>query len=132
MCIKLNMSQEEVFKKYLGLVKKEYERSDIKNYNWYYTLSSTPLYLNAVVLCGFNWGVKEPHSPQEQCPMIDFMENDDLGTLSSIKVYLKKYLDDKLIKKIVQINLCFFRSKNHKDISLKDFNANKEIFYILG
>ena len=68
------------------------------------------------------------HTPQEQCPKIDFMDNDDLGSLSRIKVYLKKYLDKDLTKKIVQINLCFFRSKKQSDISLKDFNANKEIF----
>jgi hypothetical protein len=125
------MQEEEIFNRYLKLIKKEYEQSDIKLYNWHYSLSSTPLYLNAVVLCGFNWGVNEPHSPQDQCPTIEFMENDDLGSLSRIKGYLKKYLDEKLTKKIVQINLCFFRSKRQADISTKDFNANKEIFISL-
>lgn len=122
------MSEIILFNKYLESIKKSYEDSDIKKSNWYYSLSSTPLYKNAVVLCGLNWGVSKDHKPQDEYPSQNFLDNKDLGSFVRIKEYINTYLPTDFHLKIVQINLCFFRSENEKQLNNKDFDLNVDIF----
>jgi hypothetical protein len=122
------MSETEIFYKYLNQIKEAYQQSDIKQSNWHYSLSSTPLYKHAVVLCGFNWGVSDSHEPQTTYPTIDFLNNTDLGSFKRLQRFIKYYLPTELHHKIVQINLCFFRSEKENDIQEKDLGLSKEIF----
>ncbi|GAC1704489.1 MAG: hypothetical protein NVS9B7_05330 [Flavisolibacter sp.] len=129
--MKESLKETDLFKKYIKNIKDTYEKSDIKAKNWQYSLCSTPLFENSVVIAGFNWGVSKDHKPQEVCPTEKFRDNKDLGSLGRIKKYLQSYVEEADLDKIVQINLCFFRSKRESDLSNNDVTINNQLFISL-
>lgn len=122
----------EIFHKYINEIAEIYEKSvlkkDSRTSNWSYSLCSTPLFVKSIVLCGLNWGADGNHSPQSEYPTVNFMGNDELGSLARVKEYLCKYLQTEELSKIVQINACFFRTKKEADLSQSDLELNKSVF----
>ena len=115
-----------------------FEKSDIKQLakakscDWNYSLTSTPLYENSLLLVGFNPGAKRDYhySKQSSLPNENFILQ-DLGSFRRIVPFLKKFYPDETIDKIVQINYCFFRSSMESEISPKDKMLCEPIFFKL-
>lgn len=116
-----------IFNELLEKTKDAYERSDIKSFGWYYSISSTPLKKNATLLVGLNWGVSPEgeHEPQPQMPDKPFKEIGDLGSFKRVIPYLDKYLPN---DELVQSNFCFFRSKKESQLTQKDFELSTPLF----
>lgn len=115
-----------------------FEKSDIKQLaemnrcEWNYSLTSTPLYQNSLLLIGFNPGAAKdyPYSKQSSLPEENFLLQ-DLGSFRRIVPFLKMYYPDETIAKIVQINYCLFRSSKESEISPKDKMLCEPIFFKL-
>ena len=115
-----------------------FEQSDIKQYaeknkfSWNYSLTSTPIYENGLLLIGFNCGAAKnyPYKKQSGLPTENFLLQ-DLGSFRRVVPYLEKYLSTDTIAKIVQTNYCFFRSSKQNEISEKDRKLCEPIFFKL-
>ena len=105
-----------------------FEKSDIKNVagkQWNYSLTSTPICDNGLLLVGFNWGAAkgETYIKQKTIPT----KTEDLGSFKRIFPFLKIYCPE-MENKIIQTNYCFFRSAKEHEISLKDQALCEPIF----
>lgn len=115
-----------------------FEKSDIKqyaqrnNHTWNYSLTSTPIYENGLLLIGFNGGAIKgyPYERQDKLPTENFLKQ-DLGSFKRVIPFLKKYFDDETIDKVVQINYCFFRSAKEFEITARDRELCEPIFFKL-
>lgn len=114
---------------------KAFEDSDIKQYclknghEWSCSLITTNLERERPLVLGFNWGAKngEKYEPQSTIEKSDF-ENEDVGSLTRIFPYCRKYFGDDFLSKTSQSNYCFFRSKIESQISKKDMELCEPIF----
>lgn len=123
LCEKLLMELEVAYNK--SNVKKTYEKNE-----WYYSLSSTPLYKNSILLIGFNWGAKKTckcYSKQTECEKINFIDQES-GSFKRVIKYLRNFFSEEDIKKIVQTNYCFFRSEKKNQITDYDLMLCQDIF----
>ena len=128
------MTVEELFTE----VDTAFEKSDIKKfadsnkYQWNYSLTSTPIYHNGLLLVGFNGGAIQnyPYIRPKEVPPDNFLQQ-DLGSFRRVVPFLKKYFSDDTIAKIVQTNYCFFRSSKESEISDGDKKLCEPIFFKL-
>lgn len=108
-------------------LEKVFEKSDIKqfcnknDYQWFYSLITTTLKPGGPLVLGFNWGASNgvSYRPQKAIEQSDF-ENEDVGSLSRIFPFCRKYFGDDFLSRVTQSNYCFFRSKEENQISNKD------------
>lgn len=138
------MKQNE-FNKLLKQTEEAFDKSDIKKYaeendlKWNFSVCSTRIIPNNILILGFNWGVgKDPktgklcnYNPQSQMPVNSFKylyENNHLGSLQRIVPCLENYMNSEQLSKIGQSNFCFFRSRYSKQISKNDLDLCKPIF----
>ena len=119
----------------LADLEKAYEQSDISKYcieqghEWFYSLVTTSMKTGGPLVLGFNWGASqnEKYKPQTAIEITNF-RYEDIGSLSRIFPYCKKYFGHDFISTITQSNYCFFRSKNEAQISLRDIELCEPIF----
>jgi len=112
-----------------------YSKSEIRKhcidngYEWFYSLVSSSLQPGGPLILGFNWGASkdEKYKPQKSISKTDFSK-EDVGSLSRIFPYCKKYFGSEFISKITQSNYCFFRSKTEKQIKSIDIALCEPIF----
>ncbi len=123
---------QHLYSELLRETAKAYELSEIKKFNWYYSVCSTPIHLNSTLVLGFNWGVgnQQKHEAQKEneMPTVPFDEMTDLGSMNRTLAYFTKYCKDGIQSQFVQSNYCFFRSKKDKDISSKDLELSNPLF----
>ena len=50
---------EKIFERLLEETKKAYEKSDIKEKNWFYSVTTTSIEKNKPLIVGINWGVNK-------------------------------------------------------------------------
>ena len=118
----------------LGDLEKVFEKSDIKqfchekDYQWFYSLITTTLKTGGPLVLGFNWGASNGvrYNPQKTIEQSDF-EKEDVGSLSRIFPFCRKYFGNEFLSRISQSNYCFFRSKEENQISNKDMSLCEPI-----
>ncbi len=119
----------------LNELESAYSRSDIKEYclinghDWFYSLVSTTLEKDGPLVLGFNWGASEGEKYKPQCEIkkSNFL-TEDVGSLSRIFPYCRKYFGDDFLSKITQSNYCLFRTKKESQITQKDIELCEPIF----
>lgn len=104
-----------------------------KNLKWHYSISSTILKTNSILIIGFNWGASsdQKYDPQNCIPIVNFKdlyEQKDLGSLQRIYQPLKKYFPEDEIENCVQTNFCFFRSSEENQITFDDIELSTPLF----
>ena len=112
-----------------------FEKSDIKRIaehnscKWNYSLTSTPLHENSLLLIGFNPGAAKhiSYEKQNKLPEENFLLQ-DLGSFKRIVPFLKMFFTEETINRIVQINFCFFRSTKQNEISHHDKTLCEPVF----
>lgn len=125
-------------KNLLNRIELAFNQSDIKAYceannlKWFYDLCATPIIPGAPLIVGFNWGAAKGMeykllSPQER--FIDLHNKKYLGSMSRIVPYLTQYFSEEILEIIGQTNFCFFRSAKGYQISKKDLDLCKSIFF---
>jgi len=110
-------------------------RSEIKKYaernrqQWYYSLVTGRIQRNQPLLVGFNWGAANQITYERQSTIIpSSLVDEDLGSLRRIIPYCINYIAPRFLECASQTNLCFFRSRNEKEISAIDIELCKPIF----
>lgn len=112
-----------------------YEKSDIRQYclenghEWHYSLITTTMVPGGPLILGFNWGASQgkKYDPEVSIEKTDFSE-EEVGSLSRIFPYCKKYFGEDFLSKTSQSNYCFFRSKHESQIKDKDIALCEPIF----
>ncbi len=121
--------------KLLSELGKVFSNSDIKEYclinghQWSYSLVSTTLEQNGPLVIGFNWGASkgEDYSPQKEIKKTNFL-TEEVGSLSRIFPYCRRYFGEDFLSKITQSNYCFFRSQKESQITQRDIELCEPIF----
>ncbi len=121
---------QNFFDNLLNETEKAYLASEIKKENLYYSVCSTPIFINSTLLLGFNWGKSndEADKPQKKIPIIPFKQIPDLGSFKWTIDFFNKYLPRENLQEFVQSNFCFFRSQKENDISLSDLKLSHPLF----
>lgn len=112
-----------------------YEKSDIKQYclehghKWHYSLITTPMKSDSPLILGFNWGASgdKPYEPESSVVPEEFHAS-EVGSLSRIIPFCKRYYGNDFLSEASQSNYCFFRSKAEDQISNKDIQLCEPIF----
>lgn len=112
---------EELFSDILQDTQLAYESSTLKNSGWYYSISSTRIVEDCILLIGLNWGVGSGnHEPQRNMPSATFEElylrKGELRSFGRLYKRLNEYLCLEDFNKIVQSNFCFFRTPSDKEL----------------
>jgi len=125
------MTLEDLFRK----VDAAFNESDIKkyaeknNFQWNYSITSTPIHKNGLLLVGFNYGAGKDFRYEKliEIPEKNFIDQ-DLGSFRRVIPYLEKNYSKDQIQNIVQTNYCFFRSKTESEISANDKQLCQPLF----
>ena len=126
---------ESILNELLTDLERAYSQSEIRKYciengyEWFYSLVSTSMKPGGPLVLGFNWGASsdEKYKPQRTISKTDFSE-EDVGSLTRIFPYCRKYFGNDFISTITQSNYCFFRSKTENQIKLSDIELCEPIF----
>lgn len=98
-------------------------RDSLKSYG--YSVSATPLYVDAPLVLGINWGGSpESNTPSPPC---NWDELRDIGSLRNIKKFLKKYINEDN-KFIVQANVSPLRTPKESGLDEMDLKASAKDF----
>ena len=121
---------QQYFENLLNETSRAYLASEIKRENLYYSICSTPIFINSTLLLGFNWGKSkgEPDKPQNEIPIIPFSQISNLGSFKRTINLFNRYLPRETLQEFVQSNFCFFRSQKEGDISLSDLKLSHPLF----
>lgn len=125
----------EILEDLLSELARAHEKSSIKKlcleeqYEWHYSLITTTLEKGGPLILGFNWGASqnEEYEAQASISKCNFAEQ-DIGSLSRIIPFCKKYYGPDFLTKTSQSNYCFFRSKSESQISDDDIKLCEPIF----
>ena len=136
--IKDEIENISFFNQLLYEVRQAYYLSNVylknKDKEWYYSITATKFSRNKPLIIGFNWGVDNKwiekgnkYTPQCNYPLSNFTGiYDELGSFKRTINLFHQYFTSALYG--TQLNYCFFRSENEKQITKEDLELCKPIF----
>ncbi len=128
------------FEYLLNRVKIAYSQSSLKDKEYHYSLVGTQIKKHQPLIIGLNWGggkiEAQTVESYKNClnEQTKFQDDIDMGSLSKIKPYLKKYsIFNYTTSHIGWTNYCFFRTPNEKELMQNpdDLLLTNDIFFEL-
>lgn len=126
------LDEIEFFNQLLIKTENAFHQSDVihTNPNWSYSVCGTPIYRNAGLIAGLNWGGGGSGEIFEA--QVKYPNGSDVESYQFIKrlfPFLREYLKVEDIKHLNYSNLSFFRSPHLSDLTKKDWELSKSLFH---